>query len=209
MEDPGSDDVKFSLRDLMLWPLMGLAAVPIVTSAAFVGVLLLPQFMASGSAIRQWFLARGFPSSFVTGYLTFLVSDIPSILVLAVLAVLLFAIRTRLCDHFAVVSLASLPFVEALQGIPLLRFYFAGASDTYLGWIHLKTHALTVVAMTSVITAYVFARRRLPNPPPSRARKWISALAIGSILAASIPIWKLVGDQLAELQDAASSNQSR
>lgn len=178
--------MRFTISDLMTLPLLVLAAVPAVTTASFVGLMLLPQFTDNGSEIRHWFLNHGFSVDFVTGHLTFFVGDIPTVLVLALLSLPLFSVQTRVCDQAAVVTLASLPFVEAVQ--------VNSMSDVFcvdnLGWHYLATQLTTALALAVIIVAYGFARWKIPNPAPTRVRSAISAASLALILVPSIIVWQ-------------------
>lgn len=78
--------MRFTIRELMLMPVLLLACVPLVTVANFLGLFMLPQFAFSGIEIREWFLDRGFSVDFVCDHITFFAMQIPAILILAVVA---------------------------------------------------------------------------------------------------------------------------
>ena len=184
--------MHFSIRDLLLLPLIGFATLPIVISATLVGLILLPQFTSNGSEIRHWFIDRGFSVDFVTGHVTFFAAQIPTILVLTLLAIILFMFRTRICDQVAVITLASLPFVDALQVGTMSDTFDFGGTDSNLGLQYLTTQLLTGTTLAAIIAVYAFARWRIPNPTPSRTRHTVSTLAFGSILVVSSVVWRHV-----------------
>jgi hypothetical protein len=163
-------------------PLIGVFVAPLVTCACMIGMIVLPQFTAKSYEIRHWFLDRGFSSDFVCGHLTFFASQVPTILTLSLFAVFFFAIRVRICDQVVVVTLASLPFVEALQ--------VSSMSDAShvpnIGWLFLKTQALTGLTLFAIICMYLLARRQWPNPAPTRTRTLFASLLLSAIFIPSI-----------------------
>ncbi|QDU95943.1 hypothetical protein [Lignipirellula cremea] len=181
--------MQFSIRDLMLLPVLVLAAGPVVGAASSIGLYLgpmvLPEFITNLSEIRHWFIDRGFSIDFVTGHVVFFVNQIPTILVLVLFAVFLFAMRTRVCDQAAVVTIASLPFVEAIQIHTMSEDF--GVDN--LGWRFLATQPLTGLTLAVIIVVYVLARRKYPNPIPTRTRVVTSGLSLAAILAFSVAVW--------------------
>lgn len=173
---------RFSILDLLLLPLIGVFVAPIVTCASVIGLILLPQFTTKDSEIRHWFLDLGFSSDFVCGHLTFIASQVPTILTLSLFAAFLFAIRVRICDQVAVITLASLPFVEAFQ-VSLMSDAFRVPN---IGWLFLKTQVLTGLTLIAIICTYLFARRQWPNPTPTRIRTLFATLLLGAILIPSM-----------------------
>ncbi len=178
--------MRYSVRDLMLLPLLGFAACPLVVTASLIGLMVLPQFTANNSEICNWFLDHGFSVDFVTGHLTFFASEIPTILVLFLLALHLFAMQTRICDQAAVITLASLPFVNAIH-VDAMSDAF---NVDYLGWRYLATQSLTALTLAGIIVAYVLARLKIPNPIPTRTRVVISGLLLALIFVPSAVVWK-------------------
>lgn len=165
--------MRFSIHELLLSPLICVASVPIVTTATFIGMSLLPQFIDNGSEIRDWFIGRGLPVNFVCGHLTFYVMEIPTILVLACLTTTLFMFRTRFLDLVSIVVLGALPFVTAIG----------------VGWYFLTRQSLTALTMIGIIAAYIIARRRFPNPELTRSRLGWSLTFALSLLGACVATW--------------------
>lgn len=180
-------NVKFRvyILDFLVLSMTGVMVAPLVTFACLIGMIALPQFTSNSSEIRHWFLNRGFSVDFATGHLTFFAGQIPTILTLAILAMVLFAIRTRIGDQVAVVTLASMPFVEAFQ----VSSFSTVFNTPNLGMMFLKTQVLTSAALAAIIVAYVIARYRWPNPPPTMARSLFCFLLLGFFFVSSIALY--------------------
>ena len=168
--------MRFTIRDLLAFPFLAVASIPVVVTMTYFGMTAFPQFTEHTVEIRDWFIAKGVPVDFAGSHIVFYVMQIPTIILLTCLAIVLFSVRSRICDFAAVVFLAALPFVDAMN----------------VGWAYLNTQWLTAMTVVAIVLIYVGARRWIPNPEPSHRRLVSSATILGLVIAFSIATWSYV-----------------
>ena len=154
--------------------------IPVGVAARYFATIYLPWFGDNALVVRDWFVGRGVPRDTAATYVVVFVLDIPALFLIAALAILFFAMGTRLADSFAILLLLMFPYMDLPE--------FQPVSASHL-LVILKAKMLTILSALTMLSVYVTIRSKRPRPESSRIRALATISGLATAIAASTMFW--------------------
>ncbi|WP_436715899.1 hypothetical protein U8335_27245 [Roseiconus lacunae] len=178
--------MRFSIADVLALPLIGLGAIHFLMAAEFIAFWCFPSFERVHRTMEDRLEAWGFLDQFVFGTYACFQHDFQTILITSAYVAILFAFRTRICDHVAILTLALLPIVSWFQFGWIFTNENDGLPSRLIGM--LLAQWFTAFFVGAIITAYVYSKQRVPNATPTRHRTGYAAIFLAAIFVSSVAI---------------------